>query len=146
MRTLTFTIDIDAPVETVWKVLTDFKHYENWNRFTPQVDTLGRLGDEVTLHVRLNNSGRLTRSRLKIEQLEPYTLCWGSDSVFVKAHRFQTLTELSDRRTRYTSEEPFGGLLAPIILWLLEDKLMRGYRWAAEGLKTEAERISTHLT
>ena len=142
MTTLTYAIDIDAPIQTVWGVLTQFDKYESWNTFTPQVETTGRLGDGVTLHVRLNDSGRLTKSNLTIEQIEPYTLCWGDDNLFIKAHRTQTLTQLDDGRTRYESSEPFGGLLAPIIIWLLKSKLMRGYQWAAEGLKKEAEQRS----
>ena len=140
MRTLKVTIDIDAPIETVWEVLTRFNDYENWNRFTPKVETRGRLGDPVTLHVRLNNFGPLIKSNLVIAQIEPNILCWGSDNLFIKAHRTQSLTQLSERKTRYESSEPFGGLLAPLILWLYKANLMRGYSWAAEGLKAEAEK------
>ncbi len=143
MRTLTATIDIEAPIETVWHVLTGFDDYENWNRFTPKVETDGRLGDSVTLHVRLNNFGPLTKSKLVITQIEPYTLCWGSENFFIKAHRTQTLTRISERKTRYESREPFGGLLAPIIIWLYKTNLMRGYDWAAQGLKVEAEKLAS---
>ena len=145
MVTLSYTIDIDAPINIVWNTLTDFDSYSGWNKFTPKVETTGRLGDRVTLHVNLNDSGRMTTSNLVIEQIEPYTLCWGDDNLFIKAHRTQTLTQLDDGRTRYESSEPFGGLLAPIIIWLLKSKLMRGYQWAAEGLKAEAERQHVNI-
>ena len=80
MTTLTYAIDIDAPIQTVWSVLTQFDSYESWNKFSPVVETAGGLGDGVTLHVKLNDSGRLTKSNLKIEQIEPY-----SDVLFLES-------------------------------------------------------------
>ena len=145
MPALTTTIDINAPIEIVWAVLTDFEAYGEWNKFTPSVETSGRLGDPVRLQVRLSNNknGRLTRSTLTLKKKAAYELCWGTDTLLVKANRYQTLTPLKDGRTRYESKEPFEGLLAPLILWWHRDNLMRGYRWAAEGLKERAESVQS---
>jgi len=142
MTTLTYTIDINAPIEQVWEVLTDFDAYGAWNRFTPKIETSGRIGERVKLHVRLSEKegGRLTQSNLTIKKKAAYELCWGSENFLIKANRFQTLTPLESGKTRYESREPFGGLLAPLIMWLHRDNLMRGYKWAAEGLKERAER------
>lgn len=141
MTTLTTSIDIDAPIEKVWAVLTDFDAYSEWNRFTPIVETSGRIGEPVRLRVRLNEkeNGRLTRSALTMKKKAAYELCWGSENFLIKVNRYQTLTPLEDGGTRYESREPFGGLLAPLIMWLHRENLMRGYRWAAEGLKARAE-------
>lgn len=141
MTILTYTIDIDAPIEQVWEVLTDFHAYAEWNRFTPKIETSGRIGEPVRLHVRLsdNENGRLTRSNLIMKKKAAYELCWGSENFLIKANRYQTLTPLEDGRTRYESREPFGGLLAPVIMWWHRENLMRGYQWAAKGLKERAE-------
>ena len=56
MTTLTTSIDIDAPIEKVWSILTDFEGYSEWNQFTPSVETSGRIGEPVHLQVRLNNT------------------------------------------------------------------------------------------
>lgn len=146
MTTLTTSIEINAPIELVWNVLTDFSKYTDWNRFTPIVETSGRLGDGVTLHVNLSSGNKLTKSQLIIEQFEPYTLCWGDDNLFVKAHRTQTLEQLGPTKTLYQSVEPFAGLIKPIIMLAYKDKLMRGYQWAAEGLKAESERLFAQKT
>lgn len=143
MTTLTYAIDIDAPIEAVWQVLTEFEAYGDWNTFTPKIETSGRLGEPVRLHVCLNDkeNGRLTTSNLIMKKKAAYELCWGAENFFIKANRYQTLTPLANGKTRYESREPFGGLLAPLIIWLLRDKLMRGYRWAAEGLKERVENM-----
>lgn len=139
MTTLEVALEIDAPIDQVWRVLTDFENYDSWNRFTPRVETTGMVGEPVDLHVRLNDSGRLRVQTLTVEQNEPYVLVWGDDNLFIKAHRYQTLTPIDEHRTLYESREPFGGLLAPLIIWLMKDKLMHGYRLAAEGLKKKVE-------
>ena len=139
MKVLKKTIEIEAPIDDVWEVLTSFDKYEAWNRFTPKVETSGRLGDPVTLHVRLKETGNLRKSHLKIEHIEPYTLSWGTRNLFIEAHRTQSLSPLDSGHTLYESKEPFGGLLGRIVVWFLEARLMRGYQWAAEGLKNQAE-------
>lgn len=141
MTTLKYAIDIDAPIEQVWKVLTDFDAYGEWNKFTPKIETSGRIGEPVRLHVRLTEQagGRLTKSNLIMKKKAAYELCWGSENFLIQANRTQTLTPLEDGRTRYESREPFGGLLAPLIMWWHRDNLMRGYKWAAEGLKEKVE-------
>ena len=46
-------IEIDAPVERVWQILTDVDRYGDWNPFTPRVETSLAIGDPIHLHVRL---------------------------------------------------------------------------------------------
>lgn len=141
MTTLKYAVDIDAPIEQVWDILTDFGAYAEWNRFTPKIETSGRIGERVKLHVRLSEkeNGRLTQSNLTLKKKAAYELCWGSENFLIKANRTQTLTPLEGGKTRYESREPFGGLLAPLIMWWYRENLMRGYKWAAEGLKRRAE-------
>ena len=42
MREFTTSIDIDAPPERVWQVMTDT---DRWNEWTASVDSVKRLGD-----------------------------------------------------------------------------------------------------
>ena len=62
-------IDIDAPVERVWEVLTDFERYGEWNPFTTRVDANLEVGASVSLRVVL---GPLrVRQGVRIEAVEP---------------------------------------------------------------------------
>ena len=45
------TVKIDAPIEKVWQVLSNFEHYEQWNPFTPKVELSKVIGEPVYLHV-----------------------------------------------------------------------------------------------
>ncbi|UCE85470.1 MAG: SRPBCC family protein, partial [Deltaproteobacteria bacterium] len=46
-------IEIDAPIERVWRILTDLDRYADWNPFTPRVESTLRIGAPVHLYVRL---------------------------------------------------------------------------------------------
>jgi len=138
---LTNSLIIDAPATAVWNVLTDFSRYAAWNPFTPEVNCTGVVGDPVTLLAQLGE-GRTPRAvSLQLTTWQPpQQLCWGADDWYLRVNRCQSLTPLPDGRTRYTNSESFTGILAPLVVWTQRQKLMRGYRKAAEGLKKEAER------
>ncbi|HYC00086.1 MAG TPA: SRPBCC domain-containing protein [Candidatus Limnocylindrales bacterium] len=137
------TIDIDAPAERVWAVLTDFEHYGEWNRFTPNVECSGRIGDEVVLQVCF--PGR--KPMRQIETLNvfepPHRLAWGMHMLaptLLVANRYQTVEALGAARTRYTSIDYLSGLLAPLVRALYAAHMEAGFRLAAEGLKHRSER------
>lgn len=44
-------VTIEAPVETVWRVLTDFDRYGEWNPFTPHVKAELTMGARVDMRV-----------------------------------------------------------------------------------------------
>lgn len=142
--TFSANIDIDAPIETVWSVLTDFERYGEWNRFIPRIDVDGEIGGAVILYVQLSDRpGTALRKTPEILTVfsSPTQLGWQPPRQrFLKASRLQTLTKLSDTRTHYMTEEPFGGLLSPLVIWLYGAAVQRGFQWMAEDLKEEAEK------
>lgn len=48
MRKLRTEIQLSAPIDQVWQVLTDFDHWQGWNPMVNQV------GKSAALHSRLN--------------------------------------------------------------------------------------------
>ncbi len=51
------TLDIEAPAELVWSVITDFPRYGEWNPFLPACETTLKPGDPIDLQVNLFASG-----------------------------------------------------------------------------------------
>lgn len=133
-------IEIKAPVEVVWAVLTDFERYPQWNRFSPRVECSGQVGDRVTIWAQLAPKWPAYITRLTLTKHEaPYELCWGSDAWHLHVERCQMLAEQPDGSTLYENRERFAGPLSPLVMALLRRRLMAGYRLAAEGLKARAE-------
>jgi len=51
-------IEIDAPAEKVFDILTDLEAYPEWNPFTPWVESPLELGSPVHLYARLRSEKR----------------------------------------------------------------------------------------
>ncbi len=152
MRTAeaTTSIDIAAPIELVWKVMTDLRAYSAWNPFIVRVDdapAVLAIGSTFRLHVRWARGGG-ARSAERITRLEPPD---GRAAVFsyravgvldrtgvLRADRIQLLESLHDGTggTRYYTVEEFGGCLVPLLpLGQIRD----GFERQAEALKRRAE-------
>jgi uncharacterized protein YndB with AHSA1/START domain len=134
-------IEIDAPLERVWRILTDFQGYRAWNPFTPRVETTLRIGDPIHLHVRLVGK-RLMHRVEYVTRNQPYTLGWEMKMgarFLLNAERIQTLTPIDAQRTRYLTEDSFHGWLAPLVLALYGRAMQRGFGDCALGLKKAAE-------
>ncbi len=137
--------DIDAPIDAVWAVLMDVASYPEWNPFTVSVQTSFELGSPVDMQVALNPSSGRTRHQVEyITSFHPdrYRVSWGVDvgpAWFIKADRWQQLTDLGDGRTRYETSDEFTGIGVPLMLAIMEKKVQRGFTDVARGLKARAE-------
>ncbi len=140
------SIEIDAPVDVVWRVLTDFPAYRAWNRFTPSVETTGEVGATVTMQVCFAGAKPMRQVEVLNVLEPPNRLAWGvvmGARALLVANRHQVLEELGPARTRYTSVDKVSGLLAPLVRLLYAEKMRSGFALAAEGLKAAAERSVT---
>lgn len=49
-KTISTTVDIPAPREAVWEVLTDFAAYGEWNPFMNRVEGEPQVGSKLRVH------------------------------------------------------------------------------------------------
>jgi hypothetical protein len=118
MKELRTEIEIQAPAERIWKLLTDFAGFPRWNPFIRRVKGDLRVGNR--LEVRLQPSG--TRGmifRPMVLSVEPgRELRWLGHllvpGLFDGEHRF-TIEPLGADRVRFTQSERFTGLLVPVL-------------------------------
>ena len=134
-------VEIDAPAERAWQVLTDFERYGEWNPFTTRVGTTLEIGAPVDMHVWL---GPLpVRQAARISAIEPpRLLAWGvtmGPRWLLVAHREQRLEELGDSRCRYVTSDAFNGLLVPLLVLLVGGFIRRGFDAMGAALKARAE-------
>lgn len=138
--TLTVGVEIGAPAALVWRLLSDFAGYPRWNRFTPRVTCSGIVGEPVTLLAQLKERGAPREVHLILHDwVAGEQICWGDASWTLQVERCQRVIAMSRERSRYESSERFAGPLAPLVILTQQQRLIRGYRWVAEGLKKEAE-------
>jgi|GEM_PF-288391 len=138
-----FTVDIQAPAEVAWQILTDLPRYPEWNPLIPRA--VGRLepGQDLEFTARVGRWVRTQRQTV-YEVVENRKLVWsGAEETplgeLVRGVRTQTLTPLGPDRCRYTSTEVFTGPAAGLTRRLYGDTLHAGIRAMGEALRDRAE-------
>lgn len=143
---MAFTIDrvleIDAPAEIVWRVLTDFPRYGEWNPMAPQVACDLRPGGAIDMTVRLRGD-KPRRQREWINSVGPgHTFSYSMKPIpagALASERVQRVEEIDASRSRYVSHFEIRGWLRPVVIALYGAAMRRGFEAAALGLKRQAE-------
>jgi hypothetical protein len=114
MKTMSATIQIDAPPMTVWAVLTDLGSYPDWNPLFREASGQVAVGSRIRLRSVHPANGRLMTVRPKITAADPGAeLRWvaGLPGIISGEHSF-ALTAAGGG-TRLVQSETFRGLLVP---------------------------------
>ena len=135
---------IPTPPETVWRVLTDFPRYGEWNDFIPEVK--GRLAPGSKIQIGMDvGLSELNRQKVKItEVVPPETLVWTSTFLFkglVRTEHYFELYREGPTETLLLQGVRHSGLLPSLINNPLEDVYRLRMREMNEGLKATAVAI-----
>lgn len=139
MREIRTEVDIGAPPEAVWTVLTDLEGYGEWNPHITRAS--GALKEGATLEIDVDRIGTRPRTMtVTVSALEaPRRLEWvgsvGFGVVFEGRHTFE-LSPADGDRTRFLNRELVSGLLGP---FAVTDEPERDYVLMNEALKDRVE-------
>lgn len=130
-------VDIDAPAERIWALITDAEALVRWNSTINALD--GRITDGERIALRSTMAPERTFG-LKVTVVEPGREMVWADGFFpmFRGARTYRLTELGDGRTRFDMREVLSGLMLPMIAGSLPDFASNFEDWAAD-LKRAAE-------
>lgn len=141
MQVLHASIEIDAPAERVWGVITDLASYPDWNPFIVRAE--GRLAVGERLRITIVAPGyRAVSFRPRLLDVEPgRRLRWLGRTLlpglFDGRHSLM-IEELGEGRSRFTSHEEVSGILLPVL-----GKVMRqsqaGFEELCRAVKARAE-------
>jgi len=143
MLLLRTEIDINASGERVWRVLTDFGAYGEWNPFITSISGEVRRGARLKVRVQ-PSGGRGMTFRPTVLAADPdRELRWIGrlllPGIFEGEHAFQ-ITPLENGRVRLRQQETFRGLLVPLLRWLLDGQTRAGFEAMNRALKERVER------
>src|SRR5262245_53095997 len=133
-----FSIAIDAPIETVWRVMTDLARYSEWNPFVVKIDGPLEVGGALKLEVQWESGGgastvevvtRLDAPSGGRAAMEYVFTGWLPRLALVRGSRLQALEQEPGKPTVYTTTEHFSGLLAGAIPL---KKVRRGFQQHGE--------------
>lgn len=130
-QTTTVEIVIEAPVETIWKVLTTADDYTKWNSTITSLEGNIALGEKIKLKSTLDEKRTF---KLKIKTFEPNKkLVWGDS----KGERTFTLEKMNDAY-KFTMSETIGGFMYGMWSKYLPD-FNKSFEDFAKDLKQKAE-------
>jgi hypothetical protein len=143
-------IDIAAPAERAWAVLSDTSSFPQWNPFLTEVS--GALAEGSRLSVRMRPvEGGPTTFEPTVTRLRPgRELRWlgrlGVPGLFDGEHAF-ILEPLGPTTVRLVHRERFSGLLVPLLARTLRARYLPAFEAMNEAVKVRVEEgaeVSSH--
>jgi hypothetical protein len=142
MKSIKTEIIINASVETVWNILTNFEAYPSWNPFI--VSVKGNLGKgEELVNVMMNNGKKNTFKPIITVLEEQHKFEWIGKlplGMFNGNHYFQ-INQINAKSTKLIHGEHFSGWLSGLIMYFIGEETLRGFNAMNEALKVKAETI-----
>ena len=143
MKQLHTEIDINASVEKIWEILTDFKNYPEWNPFVKSIKGDLVIGGKLTAILYQPDSKPMTikPNILRINKNKEFA--WLGHlmfpGIFDGEHMFE-LEVLDNGKTRFVQRERFRGILIPLLWKMLDNKTRKGFESMNQALKKRAEK------
>ena len=130
------SIQVAAPPEVVWDVLTGFADWPKWNPDVKSMSFDGPLEPGSTFRWK-SGPGTIVSTLEEVDP--PRRVRWRGRTMSIAAlHEYRL--EPRDGGTRVETEETFSGLLARLMRGSLQKTLDRALEQGLEHLKAEAER------
>jgi hypothetical protein len=138
------SVDIDAPPDRVWDVLTDLAAYPRWNPFIVAASGPVEPGGRLRLRMQPVGARSVALRPLVLEATRGRRLRWrgrlGVPGVLDAEHDF-TLAD-RDGGVRLTQRETFRGLLAPLVSRSLNRHTLPAFHAMNAALKARVERAA----
>jgi len=141
MPEVSVSVDIPAPPETVWAVLTDTEAYPQWNTLL-SVQGEFAVGETVTVWLSMPGLPTIPISP-EITAVEPRrALRWRSRLFGIEAEHAFLLEPLTDGGTRFVQTERFSGAVAGPVVGRFERRIRRGFEQMNVGLSRRAVELA----
>jgi uncharacterized protein YndB with AHSA1/START domain len=128
--------EIDAPVETVWDVLTAVESWPAWNPDIKSVSLEGELAEGASFRWKAG-PGTITSTIREIDA--PRRIAWTGKTFGINATHVYRLEDRNGR-TFARTEESYEGLVARVLRRSLQKTLDKALEQGLAHLKREAER------
>jgi hypothetical protein len=145
VKELRTDIEIAASPERVWRELTDFASFPEWNPLLRAAS--GEIREGQQIRVTLNAGKRAMTIKPRLLRVVPNReLAWRGSlpvpGMFTGEHIFEILESepIDGGRVRFRHREKFSGLLVPLLSRMLDGDTRRGFEAMNLALKARAER------
>ena len=142
MKELATEIKINSRPEIVWKILTDFKNYSQWNPILVKIIGELSIGSQLEIHLKtIGGKNRIYHP--KITKIIPnHELRWRGQFLFSKifsGERVFLIEKLSDNKVNLVNKEIFSGIGVKLAPQKMEDDILASFKKMNEALKRTVE-------
>jgi hypothetical protein len=141
VREIETTVEIDAPPVAVWRVLTDFPAYGEWNPFIRSIAGTAQAGERLTVRLEPPGAKGMTIKPTVLTDEPDRELRWKGRLViprlFDGEHTFR-IEPLDGQRSRFVHGERFTGILVSLVKGVL-GKTEAGFEEMNAALKRRVE-------
>ena len=141
-KSLHTRIDIDAPVDAVWKQLTSTADFASWNPFIKRLEGDLVVGNRLAVTIQGEGQSPMDFAPEVLVSDENRELRWigrvGFRGIFDGEHYF-ILEPTPNGGTRFSHGENFSGMLAYVLLPLIGDSTRAGFEAMNTALKARVE-------
>jgi hypothetical protein len=141
VREIETTVDIDAPPAAVWRVLTDFPAYGEWNPFIRSIAGTAQAGERLTVRLEPPGGRGMTIKPTVLAAQPDRELRWKGRLVvpglFDGEHTFR-IEPIGAERSRFIHGERFTGALVGLVKGVLA-KTEAGFEDMNAALKRRVE-------
>jgi uncharacterized protein YndB with AHSA1/START domain len=144
--TIEHNLEIDAPIATVWAVITDMADYSEWNPFVESCRSTLVVGEPIDMRVRMFEGFAQSQREFIQEHVPGQRLCYGLAPMPLGAlasRRCHEVTSIASDRTHYRSHFELSGWLAPVVRALLGRRLEHGFQSMSEAIGERAKFLAT---
>jgi uncharacterized protein YndB with AHSA1/START domain len=135
-------IDVAAPVDTVWRVLTDLERWPSWNPDVTSMSVDGPLAAGTVFRWKAG-PGTIVSTIQRVDPLR--VVAWSGKTLGVKATHVWYF-EQAGETTHVRTEEALNGIVARLLRRSLQKTLDSALESGLLNLKAEAERIGVDTT
>ncbi len=134
-------IEINAPAEKVWSILTDFARFPDWNPFVVRADGGPRVGETLRIDVQLPKSSMLKFTPVVLKADADRELRWVGKLPLgaFRGEHFYMIEPIDEGSVRFIHGELFSGWMVRIIWQIHGERIEKGYGLMNEALKRRAE-------
>jgi hypothetical protein len=145
LKELRTEIEINTSPERVWKILTDFEKYDQWNPFIHKIIGQPKEGTKIEIHIETPGGKNRKYEPTLTKVDEGCELRWlGKSSLpgFLNGEHIFAIEQLDPQRVRFVQREVFDGLLTSLFGKSLDTDVRQGLEEMNRALKERAERTA----
>ena len=142
MKEVRTEIAINAPAEKIWKVLTNFNDYPNWNPFLRWLQGKVQVGNKIAVRITPPGSSAMTFKPKVLRFSANKEFRWLGHLIFPGLFDGEHIFELQDNgngTTTFIQREQFRGVLIPFFNKMLDVNTKQGFEEMNRKLKERVE-------